>query len=115
MKKFKLDLSKYDVTTRTTESNIIESVEYPLRQNLSSWLRSPGVFKNGNSIAEAVVLAKSIREHEGDEMILDEQEAALLKECLNRFIAATAEGNSTVGGEVHEEAICRVFTMQEVK
>ena len=123
MKKFRLDLSKYDVEVRTSNTPDdgdgtyvkVESIEYPLRENLSGWLRSPGVFRDGNSIAEAVVLAKTIRECGADEVMLDEQEATLLKECLNKFISATADGNARVGGEVHEEAICRVFTMQEVK
>jgi hypothetical protein len=106
MKKFKLDLTPYTVTTD-------RELEYPLRNNLSEWLRTTGIFRNGNDIAEAVVLAKTIREYELNVLFIDEREAKLLKECLNRFIELTADGKANLGGEIHEEAILRVFNMEE--
>jgi len=126
MKKYELDLTKYDVTVMMpvtkknddgTESRVMEEKTdaYPLRSNISTWLRSLGIFKNGEDIAEAVMLAKQIRECEKDTLELDEREADVLKQAVNRLVELTAEGKANLGGEVHEEAIVRVMRMKEVK
>jgi len=126
MQKYELNLEKYDVTVMVpvtkknddgTESRVMEEVtnEYPLRGNISTWLRSLGIFKNGEDIAEAVMLAKQIRESEGDTLELDEREADVLKQAVNRLVELTAEGKANLGGEVHEMAIVRVMRMKEVK
>ena len=126
MKKFELNLEKYDVTmmapvTKKDEAGkeirVMEHVtdEYPLRDNISTWLRSLGIFKNGEDIAEAVMLAKQIRECEADTLELDERQAGVLKQAVDRLIELTAEGKANLGGEVHEEAIVRVMRMKEVK
>jgi len=126
MKKYELDLTKYDVTVMMpvtkknddgTESRVMEEKTdaYPLRSNISTWLRSLGIFKNGEDIAEAVMLAKQIRECEKDTLELDEREADVLKQAVNRLVELTAEGKANLGGEVHEEAIVRVMRLKEVK
>ena len=126
MKKYELDLTKYDVTVMMpvtkknddgTESRVMEEKTdaYPLRSNISTWLRSLGIFKNGEDIAEAVMLAKQIRECEKDTLELDEREADVLKQAVNRLVELTAEGKANLGGEVHEEAIMRVMRLKEVK
>ena len=126
MKKFELDLTKYDVTAMVpvtkknddgTEIRVMgeQTNEYPLRSNISTWLRSIGIFKNGEDIAEAVMLAKQIRECEADTLELDEREAGVLKQAVNRLAELTAEGKANLGGEVHEMAIVRVMRMKEVK
>ncbi|KKM83224.1 hypothetical protein LCGC14_1311640, partial [marine sediment metagenome] len=53
MKKFELDLSEYDVTaqmpvTKEDGSHVMEdeTKKYPLRENISTWLRGVGVFKS---------------------------------------------------------------------
>ena len=126
MQKYELNLEKYDVTvtmpvTRKnddgTESRVMEEKTdvYPLRTNISTWLRSLGIFKNGEDIAEAVMLAKQIRECEEDVLVLDEREADVLKQAVNRLVELTAEGKANLCGEIHEEAIARVMRMKEVK
>ena len=126
MKKYELNLEKYDVTVVMpvtkknddgTESRVMEEAinDYPLRTNISTWLRSIGIFKNGEDIAEAVMLAKQIRECEEDVLVLDEREADVLKQAVNRLVELTAEGKANLGGEVHEEAIVRVMRLKEVK
>lgn len=122
MKKFQLDLSEYEVTVQVPETKdgkheMKEVVQpYPLRENISQWLRSVGIFKTAEDIAEAVSVAKQIRNHnETDNIILDEREAEILKQALNRLIELTAEGKANLGGEIHEEAICRVVKMREVE
>lgn len=126
MKKYELNLEKYDVTVTMpvtkknddgTESRVMEEKTdvYPLRENISTWLRSLGIFKNGEDIAEAVMLAKQIRECEKDTLELDEREADVLKQAVNRLVELTADGKANLGGEVHEEAIVRVMRMKEVK
>ena len=126
MKKYKLDLSKYDVTatvpvTKTDddgkEVRVFENrtETYPLRENISVWLRSVGIFKSGEDIAEAVSVAKQIRDCQEDSIELDEREAGVVKQALNRLVELTAEGKANLGGEIHEEAIVRVIKMEEVK
>ena len=126
MKKYELNLEKYDVTVMMpvtkknddgTESRVMEEKTdaYPLRVNISTWLRSLGIFKNGEDIAEAVMLAKQIRESEADTLELDEREADVLKQAVNRLVELTAEGKANLGGEIHETAIVRVMKAEEVK
>jgi len=121
MKKFKLDLSEYEVTVlvpdmESEKHEMKEVMEiYPLRNNLSMWLRSVGIFKTGEDIAEAVSVAKQIRDCEEDSIELDEREAGVLKQAVNRLVELTAEGKANLGGEIHEEAIIRVVKMEEVK
>jgi len=126
MKKFKLNMQSWNVSVMKpapTEAEPYamkrEEITYPFRENLSGFLRAAGVFKTGEEIAEAVVLAKTIRDSEdtNDYLMLDEREADILKTALNRHIEATAENKTSLpfGGEVHEEAILRVFSMEEVQ
>ena len=70
MKKFKLDLSEYDVTAQMPVTKEVDGKEvrlledktetYPLRDNISVWLRSVGIFKSGEDIAEAVLFLASV-------------------------------------------------------
>lgn len=122
MQKYELDLTKYDVTmqvpvTKEDGSRVLEPTtdEYPLRDNLSIWLRSVGIFKSGEDIAEAVGVARQIRDCKEDSIQLDEREAGVLKQAVNRLVELTSEGKANLGGEIHEEAIVRVMKMSEVK
>ena len=122
MKKYRLDLSKYDVTismpvTKEDGSHVFENKTetYPLRENISVWLRSVGIFKTGEDIAEAVSVAKQIRDCTADSIELDEREVGIVKQAVNRLVELTADGKANLGGEIHEEAIVRVFKMEEVK
>lgn len=125
MKKYKLDLSKYEVTaqvpvTKTVDGKEVRELEdktevYPLRENVSVWLRSVGIFKTGEDIAEAVSVAKQVRDCVEDSIILDEREMGVLKQALNRLVELTAEGKANLGGEIHEEAIVRIVKAEEVK
>jgi len=113
MKKFKLDLTAYNVIVQVAGEEQTQS--YPLQENISVWLRSIGVFKSAEDIVEAVVLAKRIREY-GDNVIeLDEREADILRQAVNKQIAMTAEGRANLGGPIHEQAIIRIAKMEEVK
>ena len=55
MKKFKIDLTEYNVTVsvnkRNEETNqidlVTEEIPYPIKINLYQWLRMPGMFKGG--------------------------------------------------------------------
>jgi len=125
MKKYILDLSKYEVIIPIPVTKVVDgkevrefemqTQEYPLRENISVWLRSPGIFRTGEDIAEAVSVAKQVRGCKEDSIELDEREAGVLKQALNRLVELTAEGKANLGGEVHEEAIVRVVKMKEVK
>jgi hypothetical protein len=121
-KRFELDLSSYEVEAprqviKGDKSISIEMKKenYPIKGNLSVWLRTMGIFKCGEDIAEAVVLAKLIRDFEGDVIELDEREADIIKQATNKLIMMTAEGRGQLGGELHEEAICRVINMKETE
>jgi len=124
MKKFKIDLSEYNVEVTANRRNeetkkielVTESIPYPLKDNLYSWLRLPGMFKGGVEICDACDLAKSIK-NAGDDIILDEHEIGLLKTAMDTLIAQKndpARGVQALGGDVHEECIRRVFKADEV-
>lgn len=125
MKKYELDLSEYEVkimqpVTKTVDGKEVRELEekldvYPLRDNISVWLRSLGIFKSGEDIAEAVSVAKMIRDCKGDSIQLDEREVGILKQAVNRLVELTAEGKANLGGEIHEEAIVRIMRIKEVK
>ncbi len=127
MKKYELDLRKYEVTTLkpviakdegTGEEvrKLVDTLDvYPLRDNISVWLRSLGIFKSGEDIAEAVSVAKMIRDCKEDSIQLDEREAGVVKQAVNRLVELTADGKANLGGEVHEEAIVRIMRMKEVE
>ena len=125
MKKYKLDLSAYNVTaqvpvTKTVDGKEVRQLEdksevYPLRENISTWLRSVGIFKSAENIAEAVSVAKQVRDCTEDSLELDEREMSVLKQALNRLVELTSEGKANLGGEIHEEAIVRIVKAEEVK
>ncbi|MHA1961907.1 MAG: hypothetical protein ACW99U_16995 [Candidatus Thorarchaeota archaeon] len=128
MKNFELDLSEYSITVQQPvikkneetgkEEHVFENVSdvYPLRDNISVWLRSIGVFKCGEDIAEAVSLAKRVLAFDADFIRLDEREAEILKKAIDRHIALTHDDRvGGLGGPLHEEAICRIVGMKEVK
>lgn len=120
VKKFRLDLSKYEVTepnrNRAKDEPDTMQVTYPLRSNFSTWLRLAGMFRTAEDVAEAVCLAKTIRNCSDNFIDLDEKEAAILKQVLDKLISLTADGRlgAAIGGELHEEAICRVVNMEEI-
>ncbi len=128
-KKYKLDLSEYtvEVDERIIDKDgnpVIKNkqfvtkkkeIDYPLRINLSDWLRGVGMFKTAEEVAEAVVLAKEIRNVEADYLILDEKEAAILRQALDKLITMTADGKLNLGGIMHEEVICRVVNMEVIE
>jgi hypothetical protein len=123
MKKFELDLSVYsveiDAAVKDEETGQVrlekKTVVYPFRSNLSAWLRTMGIFKTANDIAEAVSLARAIRNCQDDKLVLDDLEARILKTAVDKLVEITAEGKGNLGGEMHEEAICRVAKMKEVE
>ncbi len=111
MKKFKLDLSEYEVEVGGRKKEIII---YPIRENYSEFLRAVGMFKNSAELVDAVTLAKRIRDNSADSIVLDEKEAAVLKQVIDKHLQLTAEGKGVLGGTIHEEAICRVVNMEEI-
>lgn len=125
MKRFRIDLSEYDVTVQTNKRNeetktielVTEKIPYPLKDNIYSWLRLPGMFKDGVEICDACDLAKTIKNASND-IVLDEHEIGLLKTAMDKLIAQEsnpAMGIQALGGDVHEECIRRVFKAEEVK
>lgn len=125
MKKYELDLSEYEVTAQMPVTKVVDGKEvrtledktevYPLRENINVWLRSVGIFKSAEDIAEAVGVAKQIRDCKDDSIELDEREVGVIKQALNRLVELTADGKANLGGEIHEEAICRIVKMKEVE
>lgn len=107
--RYELDLSRYTVEIDN------KVCEYPLRQNLCSWLRMIGIFRSADDVAEAVLLARRIREHGGNKLRLDETEARILRTAIDRLLELTADGKASLGGEIHEEAIFRVARMEKVE
>ena len=115
-KKYKLDLSEYQVPEPGSLVKDNKTIAYPLRTNLSDWLRGVGMFKTAEEVAEAVGLARQIRVNTANDcFILDEKEASVLKKAVDKLIAMTADGKFNLGGIMHEEAICRVVNMEVVE
>ena len=124
MKKYKIDLSEYNVTVSVNKRNeagqielVTEEINYPLKTNIYQWLRMPGMFKGGVEICDACDLAKAIRDA-GDDITLDETELKLLTTAMDTLIAQKSDperGVQSLGGEIHEECIRRVFKAEEVK
>ena len=127
MKRYELDLTNWEITYQKQVpsindkgvmegyKNVDQQEVYPFRNNLNVWLRTAGIFKTANDIAEAVTLAKAIAACKDDKYVMDEQEAKLLRIALDKFIELTAEGRATIGGVIHEEAILRVVNMKEIE
>jgi len=121
-KRFKLDLSAYTITINVRKEGqkelVEEVIDYPIRSNLSVWLRMAGMFRKAEDVAEAVSLAKQIRDAEEDYVILDEREAQILRSVIDRLLELSADGqmgDNPFGGELHEEVICRVVNMEEIE
>jgi hypothetical protein len=125
-KRFSLDLSEYTVKAqrRKTEDDgkgnmvtkiVIEDEVYPLRENISVWLRTAGIFRTAEDIVEAVTLAKAIRDCKENVHYLDEREVQILKQTVNKLVDMTADGKAGLGGVLHEEAIVRAITLEEIE
>ncbi len=129
-KKFRLDLSKYTVEVDEPiigkdKKFVIENgrpktekkaIDYPIRDNLSDFLRTAGIYKSAEEIVEAIGLARQIRiTNNVDYLILDEKEAGVLRTVLDILIERTADGKANLGGIMHEELICRVVNMEVIE
>ncbi len=125
MKKFKIDLSDYDIEVKVNKRNedtkkielVSKKIPYPIKTNLHDWLRLPGMFQGGVEICDACDLAKQIRDA-GDDIILDETELKLLTTAMDILIAQKNDPVRDVqalGGEIHEVCIRRVFKAEEIK
>ena len=128
-KTFSLNLSKYvvevDEPIKDSVSGLVvmengrpktekKKIDYPIRENLSDFLRTAGIYKSAEEIAEAVGLARQIRTAKEDYLILDGKETKVLRTVLDILIERTADGRANLGGIIHEEMICRVVNMKEV-
>ncbi len=123
MKQFKIDLSEYnvEVTANTklgdgTVKLVTEEIPYPMKQNIYHWLRLPGMFKGGVEICDACDLAKNIR-NASDAIVINETELRLLTTAMDILIAQKSDpdkGVQSLGGEIHEECIRRVFKAEKV-
>ncbi len=126
VKRHSLNLKEYEISVPrqklVDDGNGVKKVEdytevatYPQRENMSVWLRTTGVFKTAEEIVEAITLAKQIRDCKDDSILLDDRETQILKQATNKLVEMTADGKAGLGGELHEEAIVRVVTMEEVE
>lgn len=124
MKRFKIDLSEYNITIQTNKRNeetkqielVTEEIPYPMKDNLYQWLRLPGMFKGGVEICDACDLAKQIKAA-GDDITLDEVELKLITTAMDTLISQKSDpskGIQALGGEIHEECIRRVFKAEEI-
>jgi hypothetical protein len=122
---FKLDLTSWEADVPEIIEKIDPSTQkkvkvysgktvkddYPVRENLSAMLRSPGVFRDANEVAEAVFLAHAIRDHESDSMELDSPQIAILKKCVDTHLAAAADQRGNFGGPNHEPLILQIVKL----
>jgi len=124
MKRYKIDLSEYTVEVAINKRNektkqvesVIESVPYPIKEHLSSWLCLEGVFTGGMECCAAYDLSKQIVAA-GDEIVVDEKEIGLIRKAMDALISQKpdpARGVKPLGGKVHETCIRRVFQCEEI-
>lgn len=111
-KKYKLDLSAYTIPGPCDKKG--KEFEYPLRSNLSDFLRTAGMFRSAGEVVYAVALARKIIKTPGAAIILDGKEARMIKLVVDNLLMRAADGRSNFGGMRHEEVICRVANMEEI-
>ena len=118
MKKYILDLTKYDVDYERwvieDEKRVLQkgTEPMPVKEELSSILRIPGIFENGVQIFDACMLGKQIKSCEADTLEINEEELKLLTTAMNKLIAREhnpVAGQIALGGPRYEEMIIRVF------
>ena len=118
MKKFSLDVSSYPVDVEQWviedgERKLNKSVEdLNVKKEISAILRLPGIYADGIQSFDGLMLARSIRELEGDSFSIDEAELRLIKGVFDKLIAREhnpANGQVSLGGLRYEEMILRVF------
>ena len=115
-----IDLTTYKVVTkqhkRNKETDQIELVDVDVEMDpkvlLYELIKSPGIFKNGAELVEAIVIARSIRDA-GDSIQLPEKDLAVVKKALDYFIAKKhdpANGSVALGGDNYDELIMRIYS-----
>ena len=124
MKKYKIDLAPYEVdvtsNVRDEETNLVTfktaKEPYPMQENIYSWLRHAGVWKDGIELCDAHDLAKRFEACEDTFIELNEMELGLVKKVFNKLISQQEDptrGIMALGGPIHEECILRVFKAPE--
>ena len=118
MKKYELNLSKYDVDFERWEMEdekrvLKKGVEpFPLTEELAELLRIPGVYQNGVESFDGLMLSREIRACEEDIFVINEDELKLLKAVMDKLIGREhnpASGQIALGGPRYSEMIIRVF------
>ncbi|MBW1931466.1 MAG: hypothetical protein JRI56_00265 [Deltaproteobacteria bacterium] len=118
MKTYKLDLSDYEVVSEVVEIKDGEPVKnlkveaVSVKKELSELLRLPGIYSDGMELFDGAMLSRQIKECEGDELEINEDELNLLKKVMNKLIGrehAPEKGKIALGGPRYETMIVRVF------
>ena len=118
MKKYELNLSKYDVDFERWEVKdekrvLIQGKEpFPLTDELADMLRIPGVYANGVESFDGLMLSREIRACEDDVFVISEDELKILKTVMDKLIGREhnpASGQIALGGPRYSEMIIRVF------
>ena len=118
MKKYELDLSKYDVDFERweikDEKRVLDKGKepFPLTDELADMLRIPGVYADGVESFDGLMLSREIRACEDDVFTINEDELKLLKAVMDKLIGREhnpTTGQIALGGPRYEEMIIRVF------
>ena len=118
MKKYELNLTKYDVDFERWEVEDEKRVlkkgkePFPLAEELADMLRIPGVYANGVESFDGLMLSREIRACEDDVFVISEDELKILKGVMDKLIGREhnpASGQIALGGPRYEELILRVF------
>lgn len=122
--KYLISLATYGVWQKqfvvTDDKRVEEEVMVPVvvKDQMVDILRAPGVLQNGMEICDAVCLARTIKDIDGTDLVVDKKDLQLIQRIMNVLIARPhnpAMNQVSLSGPVWEELILRVFKPQKVE
>lgn len=115
----KLDISNYTVTGKKWELQGTERVlvDFPqtveTAEELQAILRINGIYQNLTETVDAILLAKSIKEHKAERFIeISADELKLIKKAIDVLLKkATENPQMQFGGIIYEELFIRIVSL----
>ena len=122
--KYLISLETYGVSQKQfvvkDGQRVEEEVIVPVvvKDQMVDILRAPGVLQNGMEVCDAVCLARTIKDMDGTDLVVDKKDLQLIQRIMNVLIARPhnpAMNQVSLSGPVWEELILRIFKPQNAK